>query len=89
MKTWNQVISQYLKYLAEIELKRPQRRLLALAKIEACLKSAYPSLLKGYSLFTQIEKSELKDRFMDWKGKNINGAESQVINDFYKLAMAR
>jgi hypothetical protein len=86
MKTWKQVELEYAQYLEKIKLKYPHRRISALHKIEECLKATYPSLLKGYALFTQIDKKELKERFRNWKGKNLNGPESQVINDFYKLA---
>ena len=89
MKTWTQVKTVYFLYLAEKKLKQPQRRVSALKKIEACLQSNYPGLFKGYALFTQIEKDELKDRLKNWKGKALNGAENQVINDFYRLAMLK
>ncbi len=88
MKTWKQVKSEYNGFLDSLELKQPQRRISALNKIEQCLKANYPGLFKGHALFTQVEKSDLKDRYKHWKGKNLNGAESQVINDFYKLALA-
>lgn len=86
MKTWKQVKMVYGQFLAESNLKQPGRRISALAKIEECLMLTYPSLLKGYALFTHFDKNELKDRFELWKGKKLNGAENQVINDFYKLA---
>ena len=86
MKNWKQIKAEYAQYLNDKGLKQPQRRISALNKIEQCLRSTYPSLLKGYVLFTHIDKNELKGRFRSWKGGNINSAESQVINDFYKLA---
>jgi hypothetical protein len=86
MKTWKQIKAEYAQYLHGRDLKQPQRRISALNKVEQCLQSTYPSLLKGYSLFTHLDKAELKERFKAWKGENLNGAESQVINDFYKLA---
>ncbi len=86
MKTWTQVKKEYGQYLDAIKLKNPSRRISALDRIEQCLRTYYPAILKGYVLFTQIEKNELKEQFRAWKGKEINGAENQVFNDFYKLA---
>ena len=86
MKTWSQIKLTYKQFLEERNLKQPNRRLSALHKIEECLRASYPSFFKGHALFTQVNKSEMKERYEHWKGRNINVAESQVINDFYKLA---
>lgn len=89
MKTWKQVKLEYHQFLDSAKLKQPERRISALNKIEECFKLTYPSLLKGYALFTHFDKEELKVRFKLWKGKELNGAENQVINDFYKLAESK
>jgi hypothetical protein len=86
MRTWIQVKTEYTRYLSEKRLKQVSRRMSALNKIERLLLSSYPSLLKGHALFALIDKDELKEKITHQKGAKINGAESQVINDFYKLA---
>ena len=86
MKTWKEIKSKYIQYLLALDLKQPERRISALNKIEDYFKATYPSMLKGYTLFSQIDKSTLKVNISNWKGQKLNGAENQVINDFYKLA---
>ena len=88
MKTWKQVKEEYTAYLAGKSLKQPKRRLAALDKIEEYLRTTHPGIFNGYALFAAITKNDLKWKYTYWKGSNISGAESQVINDFYKLALA-
>lgn len=84
MKTWKQVNDIYSAYLQN-NVRSPKLRLNALTKIEQYLKEQYPSLLNGFTDFIHIDKFELRDKYEIWKGKKINGAESQIFNDFYKL----
>lgn len=84
MRTWKQISEIYPAFLQK-KIKTPGRRLSALTKIELYLRELYPSILKGHTSFTHIDKSDLRNKFEAWKGKKINGAESQVFNDFYAL----
>lgn len=88
MKTRKQVKGEYARYLKERTLKQPRRRLAALDKIDEYLQTTHPGVFNGYALFAAITKDDLKWKYTNWKGRNISGAESQVINDFNKLAMA-
>jgi hypothetical protein len=84
--TWNRIKEEYDSYLRFIGLKQPERRINALHRVEEYVKTTHPSVYSGHALFTAINKDDLKHKFQNWKGRNISGAESQVINDFYKLS---
>jgi hypothetical protein len=86
MKTWKQIKEEYAPYLKARLLKQPKRRLTALGKIEGYLQTTHPSVFKGYAMLAATSKNDLKEKYTNWKGRNISGAESQVINDLYKLA---
>jgi hypothetical protein len=86
MKTWKHISHKYADYLSNKKLAKPNIRLSQLSRIEQYLQEIYPGILKGNADFIHISKFELRSRYEKWKGKKINGAESQVFNDFYKLA---
>ena len=86
MKTWKQVSTKYPKYLKS-KIKAPRIRLAALSRIEQYLDEQFPTLLYGYFNFNQVDKSELMGKFKVWNGGGLNGAESRVFNDFYKLSL--
>jgi hypothetical protein len=84
--TWTQIVDKYPGYLTEIKLKQPKRRISALHKIEQYLQSCNLEIINGNILIAQINKLEFKQKYESYKGCNLNGAETQVINDFYKIS---
>jgi hypothetical protein len=84
MKKWKDLSKKYPDYLKE-KIFNTQPRLSALLKIEQYLREQNPKLLNGEILLRYIEKNKLRNKFKEWKGKELTGSESQVFNDFYNL----
>ena len=85
MNHWKRVSDKYPDFLIN-HVRVPSKRLSALSKIEQFLKEQYPGILSGHTNFIYIDKFELRRNYEIWKGKKINSSETQVFNDFYKLA---
>lgn len=84
MKSWKQISEEYSEFLSE-NIKNHQPRISALIKIEKYIQEQYPDIINKNIEFNGIPISELKDNYQVWKGKDLNGAEEQVFNDFYNL----
>lgn len=56
----------------------------SLEKIGNFLEHCYPSVIGDMEKLRQEDKEELKKRYAQEKGKDINDAESSVINEIYK-----
>lgn len=56
----------------------------SLEKIGNFLEHCYPSAINAMEKLQQEDKEELKRKYAQEKGKDINEAESSVINEIYK-----
>lgn len=54
----------------------------ALEKIDAFLRKQYPSIIDDVKSLS-ADKSVVKGTYKEYKGSELNGAESSVINEIY------
>jgi len=88
MKTWNSFKTSYPEYLQSKGVKT-LRRVSSLQKIEQFCREENVNLPEDIFSFLKKYKEELKMRFESWKGKKINGAESQAFNDFFNWVCSK
>lgn len=79
---WNELKQRIISEYDSRNLKS-KVRYDAIGKIENFIKQRHPQAMAEVTKLTAIDKQHLKDQYTQQKGKNINGAESSVINEIY------
>jgi len=64
-------------------LADPSIRLRALEKIEGLIREYFPEYIKEPAKFSETDKLVFKEMLTKKKGKNLNSAESSIINEIY------
>jgi hypothetical protein len=81
---WNEIIKAIREDLLSRNLKQPNRRLNALAKIDTIMKQHFKKYVENPKLLNSIIKDDLKSEIAKIeKVQELSGAESSIINEIY------
>ena len=82
---WETIKASIIDDLNSRGLKDPSVRIRALERIEALMQEHYPQYIADCVQLKQIGKTIFKKQLAEVKGRNLNSAESSVVNEIYYI----